>query len=75
VALADTRGQDARHLDPNQVRAVLAHDQELNDVQGSPFSSALGRRVSKSTTGSGARAHRNAIAEVSIGNLIMTSLS
>src|SRR4030095_3845697 len=36
--------------------------------RGSPFSSALGRRVSKSTTGSGAIAHRNAIADVSIGS-------
>src|SRR5215218_9583010 len=36
--------------------------------RGSPFSSALGRRVSKSTSGSGARAHRNAMADVSIGS-------
>src|SRR5215217_4445062 len=42
---------------------------------GSPFSSALGRRVSKSTTGSGAIAHRNAIADVSIGSFTGCLLS
>ena len=35
---------------------------------GSPFSSALGRLVSKSRTGCGSRAHRNAIADVSTGS-------
>jgi hypothetical protein len=34
----------------------------------------LGRRVSKSTIGSGAKAHRNAIAAVSIGSLMLSSL-
>src|SRR5215218_4720234 len=36
--------------------------------RGSPFSSARGCLVWKSITGSGARAHRNAMAEVSIGS-------
>src|SRR5215204_5803407 len=39
------------------------------------FSSALGRRVSKSTTGSGGIAHRNAIAEVSIGSFMSASFA
>jgi hypothetical protein len=43
--------------------------------RGSPFSSARGRLVSKSKTGSGASAQRNEMAEVSIGNLIVTSIS
>src|SRR5215216_5636026 len=38
--------------------------------RGSPFSSARGRLVSKSTTGSGGIAHRNAMAEVSTGSFI-----
>jgi hypothetical protein len=38
--------------------------------RGSPFSSARGRLVSKSMTGSGARAHRKAMAEVSIGSFM-----
>src|SRR5512132_3366861 len=41
---------------------------------GSPFSSALGRRVSKSRTGCGSRAHRNAIAEASTGSFMLTLL-
>src|SRR5512132_3214615 len=41
---------------------------------GSPFSSARGRLVSKSTTGSGGRAHRNAMAEVSIGSFMAVLL-
>jgi hypothetical protein len=42
---------------------------------GSPFSSALGRLVSKSRTGCGSRAHRNAIAEVSTGSFMLSSFS
>ena len=41
---------------------------------GSPFSSARGRLVSKSTTGSASTAHRNAIAEVSTGSFMVSLL-
>src|SRR5919108_5065637 len=41
---------------------------------GSPLSSARGRLVSKSTTGSGGIAHRNAIAEVSTGSFMLSLL-
>jgi hypothetical protein len=40
---------------------------------GSPFSSARGRLVSKSRTGCGSRAHRNAMADVSTGSFMATS--
>src|SRR5215207_4372923 len=42
--------------------------------RGSPFSSARGRLVSKSTTGSASTAHRNAIAEVSTGSFMLSLL-
>src|SRR4029453_728209 len=41
--------------------------------RGSPFSSARGRLVSKSTTGSAGIAHRNAIAEMSTGSFMLAS--
>src|SRR4029453_12668569 len=41
---------------------------------GSPFSSARGRLVSKSTTGSASTAHRNAIADVSTGSFMLSLL-
>src|SRR5215216_1652054 len=41
---------------------------------GSPFSSARGRLVSKSRSGCGSRAHRNAIADVSTGSFMLSLL-
>jgi hypothetical protein len=73
VALAQTRGQ-AGHLDRENLGLPSPSAMSCTTYRGSPLPSARGCRVSKSKTGWGSRAHRNAIAEVSTGSFKLSLL-